>query len=144
MLTRSGSFTKPSPLVEFDCGSQSTSSVLTSAAASEAARLMAVVVLPTPPFWLATAMIRPMIFFLVLRPEYSNGSAKSIQIAVQNPRVFHVKHCRGSYLFCDVFHVKHSVNTPCQGGAFPAWDTLSGCLTMRQNQFSHHLVPAIA
>src|SRR6266481_7305957 len=64
MLMRSGSFTRPRPLVEFDCGSQSTSSVLTSAAASEAARLMAVVVLPTPPFWLATAMTRPMILFL--------------------------------------------------------------------------------
>src|SRR6266481_3839406 len=64
MLMRSGSFAKPRPLVEFDCGSQSTSSVLTSAAASEAARLMAVVVLPTPPFWLATAMTRPMILFL--------------------------------------------------------------------------------
>src|SRR5208282_188189 len=69
MLMSSGFFTKPRPLVEFDCGSQSTSSVLTSAAASEAARLMAVVVLPTPPFWLATAMTRPMILlsFLVLR-----------------------------------------------------------------------------
>src|SRR6266403_34765 len=57
---RSGFFTSPSPLVEFDCESQSTSRTGTSAAASEAARLMAVVVLPTPPFWLATAMILPM------------------------------------------------------------------------------------
>src|ERR1700733_1923341 len=57
---RSGSFANPRPLVEFDCGSQSTSSVFTSAAAKDAARLMAVVVLPTPPFWLATAMTRPM------------------------------------------------------------------------------------
>ena len=30
------------------------------ASASEAARLMAVVVLPTPPFWLATAIILPI------------------------------------------------------------------------------------
>src|ERR1700738_2495066 len=79
MLMRSGFFTRPRPLVEFDCGSQSTSSVLTSAAASEAARLMAVVVLPTPPFWLATAMTRPMILFvLVLRAGYANGFAKSM------------------------------------------------------------------
>src|SRR5271169_3036830 len=85
MLTRSGSFTKPSPLVEFDCGSQSTSSVLTSAAASEAARLMAVVVLPTPPFWLATAMTRPMILFSwCCGSEYANASTKSMPIAVQN------------------------------------------------------------
>src|SRR5208282_2698212 len=85
MLMRSGFLTKPSPLVEFDWGSQSTSSVLTSAAASEAARLMAVVVLPTPPFWLATAMTRPMILFSrCCGPEYANASAKSMPIAVQN------------------------------------------------------------
>src|ERR1700687_5819118 len=116
---RSGFFTKPSPLVEFDCGSQSTSRVLTSAAASEAARLMAVVVLPTPPFWLATAMIRPMILFLLLlRAGYANGFAKSMPdsgatamsvsrgtlrasvslgIALRSSQyrqVFHVKHIR--------------------------------------------------
>src|SRR5271169_749035 len=57
---RSGSFANPRPLVAFDCGSQSMRSVFTSAAAKDAARLMAVVVLPTPPFWLATAMTRPI------------------------------------------------------------------------------------
>jgi hypothetical protein len=36
------------------------SSDLTSAAAKEAAKLMAVVVLPTPPFWFATAITRPI------------------------------------------------------------------------------------
>src|SRR5260370_33981255 len=66
MLIRSGSFARPRPLVEFDCGSQSTSSVLTSAAASEAARLMAVVVLSTPPLWLATAVTRPIVLLFVL------------------------------------------------------------------------------
>src|SRR5271157_239167 len=79
MLMRSGSFTRPRPLVEFDCGSQSTSSVLTSAAASEAARLMAVVVLPTPPFWLATAITRPMILFSVCCASgYAKAFAKSM------------------------------------------------------------------
>jgi hypothetical protein len=39
------------------------SRVFTSAAAKDEARLMAVVVLPTPPFWLATAMTRPIGFF---------------------------------------------------------------------------------
>src|SRR5208337_1455142 len=77
MLMRSGFFTRPRPLVEFDCGSQSTSRVLTSAAASEAARLMAVVVLPTPPFWLAIAMTRPMILFSVrCGSEYANASVE--------------------------------------------------------------------
>ena len=62
MLIRSGSLAKPKPLVAFDCGSQSMSRLFTSAAANYAAKLMAVVVLPTPPFWLATAMTHPMIF----------------------------------------------------------------------------------
>src|ERR1700675_4589108 len=84
MLMRSGFFTRPRPLVEFDCGSQSTSSVLTSAAASEAARLMAVVVLPTPPFWLATAMTRPMILFSrVARQDMPRRLRNQYQILVQ-------------------------------------------------------------
>src|ERR1035437_9638330 len=93
MLMRSGSFTRPRPLVEFDCGSQSTSNVLTSAAASEAARLMAVVVLPTPPFWLATAMTRPMILFSVCcGSEYANASGKAMPDFWAMRRVFHVEH----------------------------------------------------
>src|SRR3954464_13041409 len=71
VLIRSGSRMNPSPLEEFDCGSQSTSRTGTSAAASEAARLMAVVVLPTPPFWCATAMILPM-GDVFQRREYPN------------------------------------------------------------------------
>src|SRR5215469_4207935 len=55
----------PTPLVAFDCGSQSTSSVFSFAEASEAARLMAVVVFPTPPFWLATAIMRAIFNFLL-------------------------------------------------------------------------------
>ena len=69
MLIRSGSLTSPTPLVALDCGSQSTSKVFTSAAANEEARLMAVVVFPTPPFWLATAMTRPIQF--LENPEMS-------------------------------------------------------------------------
>src|SRR5262250_2222945 len=69
---RSGSLTRPSPLDAFDCGSQSMSRVLTSAAAKDEARLMAVVVFPTPPFWLATAITRPIQFF------WRTGAARSI------------------------------------------------------------------
>src|SRR5690606_19424660 len=47
----------PTPLEAFACGSRSTSNVGFSAAARLAARLTAVVVLPTPPFWLAIAMM---------------------------------------------------------------------------------------
>src|SRR5690349_10813162 len=52
------SFLRPTPLVRLPCGSTSTRRTRRSASAREAARLMVVVVLPTPPFWLATARIR--------------------------------------------------------------------------------------
>src|SRR5215469_16973748 len=58
---RWGSRPKPTPLEALDCGSQSTRSVRKPSEASEAARLMAVVVLPTPPFWLATAITLPTV-----------------------------------------------------------------------------------
>src|SRR3954468_15101748 len=47
----------PTPLEALPWGSMSMSSVRRSAAARLAARFTAVVVLPTPPFWLAMAMI---------------------------------------------------------------------------------------
>ena len=50
----------PAPMVALPCASRSTSSTRFGVAASAAARLTAVVVLPTPPFWLATAMMRAM------------------------------------------------------------------------------------
>src|SRR3989442_1363846 len=53
------------PLVEFACGSASTSNVFRSAVASDAARLTAVVVLPTPPFWLAIAITRGILQVIV-------------------------------------------------------------------------------
>ena len=43
------------------CGSASMSSTFRSKAANEAAKLIVVVVYPTPPFWLAIAMILPII-----------------------------------------------------------------------------------
>src|SRR3974390_3138587 len=49
----------PTPLLALPCGSRSSSKVFRSAAATLAARLTAVVVLPTPPFWFTTAMTRP-------------------------------------------------------------------------------------
>ena len=52
----------PSPLVVFPCGSKSIVSTFFPASARQADRLIAVVVLPTPPFWLAIAIILPMFF----------------------------------------------------------------------------------
>src|SRR5271154_4268391 len=94
MLTRSGFLTKPRPLVELDWGSQSTSRVLTSAAASEAARLMAVVVLPTPPFWLAIAMMRPIgVPCVRVRIFEALGESNGGWLCKTGP-MFHVKHFR--------------------------------------------------
>src|SRR5215213_10692867 len=85
----------PSPLVAFPCGSVSMTSVRFSATARQAPRLMAVVVLPTPPFWFAMAMMRdtPSLYAgggegglgestgaVALRPETGGG-------------MFHVEHC---------------------------------------------------
>src|SRR4051812_46134987 len=48
----------PSPVEALPCGSMSTISTLSPTAASAVPRLIAVVVLPTPPFWLATTRTR--------------------------------------------------------------------------------------
>src|SRR5580658_2257308 len=50
----------PQPIVALPCGSRSRSRTVRLVAASEAARLTAVVVLPTPPFWFAMAITRFM------------------------------------------------------------------------------------
>src|SRR6185369_14114241 len=48
----------PSPVEALPCGSRSTISTSSPMAARAVPRLMAVVVLPTPPFWFASAMTR--------------------------------------------------------------------------------------
>src|SRR6516162_3318874 len=48
----------PSPVLALPCASRSITRTRCPAAANAVARLIAVVVLPTPPFWLATATIR--------------------------------------------------------------------------------------
>lgn len=57
VVRRPGVLARPKPLVEFPWGSVSTKRTLTSFAASDAARFMAVVVFPTPPFWLVIAIV---------------------------------------------------------------------------------------
>ncbi len=63
--------------------SQSTRRVGCSAVARQAARFTAVVVLPTPPFWFATAMIRA---------KYSPES-ENLAKASQGCKMFHVEQC---------------------------------------------------
>src|SRR5215203_5031455 len=48
----------PMPVEALPCGSRSTTSTRYPRSASEAPKLTAVVDLPTPPFWLAIAMMR--------------------------------------------------------------------------------------
>src|SRR5258708_40298372 len=48
----------PTPVVVLPWGSMSTSKTRRPMSASEAPRFTAVVLLPTPPFWLTTAMMR--------------------------------------------------------------------------------------
>src|SRR6266540_3689506 len=54
----------PSPVEALPCGSRSTISTFSPTAASAVPRLIAVVVLPTPPFWLATTRTRRPPLFL--------------------------------------------------------------------------------
>src|SRR5450759_946554 len=93
-LGMSGSLETPRPLVALPWGSESTTSTRISVAASDAARLMAVVVFPTPPFWLAIAKT------LLKRSDYHAVSreTKSVFHVKQKPvvsRVFHVKQPSG-------------------------------------------------
>src|SRR5690606_25197342 len=81
----------PAPEVALPCGSASTRRTFLPARARPAARLMAVVVFPTPPFWFAIAMIFAIV---ILNSEmlglfYGIGSRK----------------CSG----CGTFHIQRNV-----------------------------------
>src|SRR5262245_49031347 len=56
----------PSPVDALPCGSRSTISTRSPIAASAVPRLIAVVVLPTPPFWLASASTRGILASFVM------------------------------------------------------------------------------
>src|SRR6266436_3466591 len=60
-------------MVLLACGSRSISSVLKPLEATAADRLMAVVVLPTPPFWLATVMIMNCLGFYTVGAVREEG-----------------------------------------------------------------------
>src|SRR5436305_5133617 len=61
MLSSRARLSIPDPIVALPCGSRSTTSVRRPSLASPAARLTVVVVLPTPPFWLAMQKMRIML-----------------------------------------------------------------------------------
>src|ERR1700756_3441082 len=62
MEWRLSSRVTPSPEEALAWGSQSTRRILSPSSARQAERLMAVVVLPTPPFWFTTPRIFPIAF----------------------------------------------------------------------------------
>ena len=68
--------------VEFAWESQSISRVGCSAVARQAAKFTAVVVFPTPPFWLATAMIRAKRFL----------ASENLAKTAPRCKMFHVEH----------------------------------------------------
>src|SRR4029077_4920850 len=86
-----GSLGKPIPAVVFPWGSQSIRRVRCSDRAKEADKLMAVVVLPTPPFWFATAITR-------------------LNSAPSGCEIYHIKR-----KICKLFHVEQYCRTAPQG-----------------------------
>src|SRR5690348_3415247 len=76
----------PRPYRTDPCGSTSTSSVLMPRRASAAARLIAVVVLPTPPFWLTIASTRDTLGLLLFGDGVHSGPEFSKRcLCVLNP-----------------------------------------------------------
>src|SRR3954454_11873418 len=73
---------RPMALVRLPWGSTSTRRTRCSARARDAARLMVVVVLPTPPFWLVTARTRDMFLLFALKvPGFDGVRAMRIRRA---------------------------------------------------------------
>src|SRR5437899_8261513 len=88
-------FWTPNPVVALPCGSRSTRRVGRSARASPAARLTAVVVLPTPPFWFTIAR--------VLATRMFHDAQRSIGANVPR-RTQHYQHVFTTWA---VFHAQH-------------------------------------
>ena len=78
----------PRPVVALAWGSQSTSNVSFPAVARAAARLTAVVVLPTPPFWLAIQKIRLITNIFSLKKEWSTYSVSIINLSDIHEKIF--------------------------------------------------------
>src|SRR5574337_538214 len=72
MVWLTASASRPSASVSEACGSRSSSHTRRPRSARAAPRLGAVVVLPTPPFWLAIAMMRVMVHSVHSRPLHRN------------------------------------------------------------------------
>src|SRR5579863_1075639 len=80
----------PRPVEAFPCGSRSSNSTRSPTAASAVARLIAVVVLPTPPFWLETESTRSgesdMLEPLQAHDSSPGMAAAFDQVSLETPR----------------------------------------------------------
>src|SRR5215472_7517407 len=94
VVTRRSERAMPSPVDAFPCGSISITSVGSPTAAKAVPRLIAVVVLPTPPFWLATTRILGLALAsfmkgkLVNLQNHAHGVAQArVALCVHPPRI---------------------------------------------------------
>src|SRR3984885_12023076 len=71
----------PRPEVALAWGSQSTRRIFKPSKARQAERLMAVVVLPTPPFWFTIPRIMPMVFQTI----WKRWGAKALDTVQNSP-----------------------------------------------------------
>src|SRR5260221_11500554 len=87
----------PSPVLALPCGSKSMTRTRFPTAASAVARLTAVVVLPTPPFWLTIARIRGAFRGAAMLATGSTGSsaASSGAVMVCTDHLFQLQHRAG-------------------------------------------------
>src|SRR3954453_4588936 len=74
----------PEPMVALPCGSRSTISTRWPTFARPAARLTVVVVLPTPPFWLAIQKIFAIAFLLAYRQLHPEADEKDARDLLQH------------------------------------------------------------
>ena len=102
---------------------------------------MAVVVLPTPPFWLVTAMIfvnldhgstlfHVKVFHVKRSPKNALGGKKGLSSS-RLSKTFHVKHLLPSHKYLAlpqgswiVFHVKHFPGGGCAPANKPSWSAI--------------------
>src|SRR5437868_836851 len=82
----------PEPIVALPCGSRSTTRTRCPMRPSPAARLTVVVVLPTPPFWLAMQKIRAMCLFgcdgrrVIVEVQALSTKRRALAVSARNNR----------------------------------------------------------
>src|SRR6266581_2621858 len=91
MVVLSAPLSTPSPVVALPWGSRSMSRVGRSARARPAARFTAVVVLPTPPFWLTTAMTLGISIRPATHRNVPRATIYTLLMLISEPQ-FHVQH----------------------------------------------------